>query len=224
MFGNLDPVRILYLLIVFAFSVSFHESAHAYVAYRLGDPTAKDLGRITLNPIKHLDLFGTIMIIVASIGWAKPVPVNPSYFKNRKQGSILVSLAGPVSNLILAVFFTFIYLLVGLRYGLDFWDIDLTANDPISIIFNFSYLGMYLNILLAVFNFIPIPPLDGSKIIGGFLPERYYFKMIQFQGASFLILMLLAYTGVLEMILIPMYLFVQNTLVTVILPVIRLIA
>ena len=88
------PELIIYWFMIFAFSISFHESAHAYVAYRLGDSTAKDQGRVTLDPIKHLDLFGTIMILVSFIGWAKPVPINPKNFNNRKQGTILVSLAG----------------------------------------------------------------------------------------------------------------------------------
>jgi len=113
-FGD-NPELIIYWFMVFAFSISVHESAHAYAAYLLGDPTAKEQGRITIDPLKHLDLFGTLMMLISFIGWAKPVPINPSNFKNKKAGTILVSLAGPLSNLILAVLFAVPFAYVTLK-------------------------------------------------------------------------------------------------------------
>ncbi len=173
----------LYLIPVILISLTFHEFSHAYVSYRLGDPTAKNQGRLTLNPFKHLDLFGTIMMIVARIGWAKPVPINPIYYKDRKKGTMLVSIAGPLSNILLAFIFAFprVY-------------IEGTAQNPswlIIIIYNLSYLFFFINIRLAVFNIIPVPPLDGSKILSGVLPSRQYFKLMQYEnyiGIIFLII------------------------------------
>ena len=153
----------IFIIIILLFSVIIHEVAHGAVAYHLGDPTAKYAGRLSLNPLKHLDPIGSVilpLILVAVkspflIGWAKPVPVNPYNFKDQKYGSLKVSLAGPGANLIIALFF-------GLLLRFVFFPIP-------SISLMFSYI-VYINILLAVFNLIPIPPLDGSHILFTFFP------------------------------------------------------
>ncbi|NLP13310.1 MAG: site-2 protease family protein [Clostridium sp.] len=214
------PELIIYWFMIFAFSISFHESAHAYVAYRMGDSTAKDQGRITLDPLKHLDLFGTIMILVSFIGWAKPVPINPGNFKNRKQGTILVSLAGPVSNLILALLFSLPLIFITYKFypgAVNEVKGTLTpwfgaSLDVRHIIFNFCSFGVFMNISLAIFNLLPIPPLDGSKILTGVLPSKYYFKIMEYHQISFVILIILSYTGWLGRIIFPVIVWVRNAI------------
>ncbi|MEE8324711.1 MAG: site-2 protease family protein [Candidatus Humimicrobiaceae bacterium] len=166
-----------------ALGVILHEYAHGYIAYRNGDPTAKSYGRLTINPMAHIDLFGSILLPLILLllnsgivfGYAKPVPINPSYFKNYRKGIRYTSLAGPVTNLIVA--FT-----VGLLYGLFFYLVirisgGLIDNGSMGFrvftIFNQLFMNtIYINIFLAIFNFIPIPPLDGSKILASFLPYQ----------------------------------------------------
>lgn len=219
-FSGLGLSTIIYYFMIFAFSISVHESAHAYAAYRLGDNTGKDLGRVTLNPMKHLDLFGTILLFLAGIGWAKPVPINPSRFKNRKIGTMIVSLAGPLSNIILALIFTFVLLFIRFKFGVYS---DMSSTEPLVILSNFCEIGLSLNILLAVFNLLPIPPLDGSKIFTIFLPERYYFKIMQYQHLSFIILILLIYTNLLQTILYFAQIHILSFISSVLEPIVRLI-
>jgi len=227
-----NPELIIYWFMIFAFSISVHESAHAYVAYRMGDSTAKDQGRITLDPLKHLDLFGTIMILVSFIGWAKPVPINPRNFKNKKLGTILVSLAGPVSNMILAVLFSIPLIFITYKFypgAVNEIKGTLTPMFPASldarhIIFNFCSFGFFMNISLAVFNFLPIPPLDGSKVLTGILPEKYYFKIMNYPQVSFLILILLSYTGWLGKIIVPVITWLRTAVFFIIEPLFKLIA
>lgn len=160
---------------VLLISLTLHEFSHGYIAYRLGDMTAKNEGRLSLNPLKHLDPIGTIMMIVARVGWAKPVPVNPYYFKDRKKGMILVSLAGPLSNTIMA--FTGVFLFQVCVYS--FYDIIISGNKPIMYLLDFLHLFFIANLNLAVFNLLPVPPLDGSKILSGVLPTETYFRYMQ---------------------------------------------
>jgi len=143
-------------------ALTLHEYAHGYVAYRLGDPTAKLSGRLSLNPLVHLDLLGTAMLFIVGVGWAKPVPVNPQYFQQPKRDLLWVSLAGPGSNFILAALF-------GLGLRLIFHG----PGAPVGLLATMIWYGMSLNIALAVFNLLPIPPLDGSKILLGLIPHRY---------------------------------------------------
>lgn len=218
--SDIGIIYMLYYFIIFAFSISVHESAHAYIAYRLGDSTGKDLGRITINPMKHLDIMGTILLFLAKFGWAKPVPINPSKFKNRKMGTVLVSLAGPLSNFILSVIFTFLYLFLSLKFNIVN---DFTSTEPLIILLNFAVTGLSLNILLAVFNLLPFPPLDGSKIFTFFLSQKYYFKFLQYQYVTFAIFIILISTGVLENILIPIQGYVFEFIVIVLEPVVNLI-
>ena len=167
--------------------LTFHEYAHAYVAYRLGDPTAKQLGRLTLNPAKHLDLFGTIMLFIAHFGWAKPVPVNPGYFKNPKRDMLLVSLAGPGANLVIAAVFALILRLTGIG-----------SDGQNQVLFLFLYLGILINISLTVFNLLPIPPLDGSRMIHAVWPddkEKEYKIFERVSGFVLIGLVLLSWIG-----------------------------
>lgn len=181
--SNFDLMSIIYVIPVILISLSFHEAAHAFVSYKLGDPTAKNMGRLTINPLKHLDPLGTLMMIISArtgigFGWAKPVPINPNYYKNRKQGTMLTGLAGPVSNLLLAFLSAFPLLFININYNID----TLGQYDKITIIYNFIGMFFVSNISLAIFNLLPIPPLDGSKILTGILPSRLYFKLMQYEN------------------------------------------
>lgn len=156
-------------------ALTLHECAHAFTAYRLGDNTAYNEGRLTANPLKHLDPLGTILLFFAGFGWAKPVPVNPFYFKDRKKGMMMVSLAGPMTNLLLA-------LLGAIILGL------LTPTGGFN--FMLSYF-IYINVLLAVFNLLPIPPLDGSKILAGLLPgPQQWFYQLERYGTGILLVLI----------------------------------
>jgi Zn-dependent protease len=173
-----DPVSIISRLLSLAFIVfitmPIHEYAHAQVAYWLGDKTAYYNGRLTLNPIKHLDPIGSALIVLFGFGWAKGVPVNPMNFKNPKRGMALTALAGPVSNLLMAFIFTFFDVLTA------FLAIKGVITDELLLTMLTEFLGYaaIINIALALFNFIPIPPLDGSKIIYAILPDRLYNKIL----------------------------------------------
>ena len=159
--------------IVFAIN-PIHEFAHAFAAYKLGDNTAKNAGRLTLNPLASFDLFGTLMFLFVGIGWAKPVPINPRNFKgSQKAGTVITAAAGPLSNLIVALISAFISGAVYRFSGLN----STTTN----IVFAFLLL-MNINIILAAFNLIPLPPLDGSRIAAGLLPDRIYFKLFRYDG------------------------------------------
>ena len=172
-------------------AISAHEFAHGLVSYWLGDPTPKRDGRLSLNPLHHLDLVGTICMLVFRFGWAKPVKVNPQYYKNTKQGMAMTALAGPVMNLILA--FLFLGIFVGLFH--------VTEGSTEGILGYLMLLAQYtaiMNIGLGVFNLIPIPPLDGSKVLGIFLPQRTYFQLMRYERYGGLLMIVLLYTGVLS--------------------------
>jgi len=186
----------------FVFSISVHECAHAYSAYLLGDPTAKNQGRITLNPLKHLDPLGTLMIFLINFGWAKPTPVNPIYFKDRKKGVMLCSLAGPMSNLLLAIILAFPYVYLRNSYGI--------ISNNLRFILG---VGFSLNVVLAIFNMLPIPPLDGSKIFSGILPSRTYYKMLEYESYITIIFVILMLTGILGRILFPIVSVVQSGII-----------
>ena len=191
--NNLSQINIpgiLITVLVLTISLSFHEMAHAWVAYRLGDDTASLQGRLTMNPLAHLDPIGTLMFLFAGIGWAKPVPINPARFTHRislKKGIMLTSLAGPVANLILAAVASVLHALTVLtaaKIG------DSTVISLLESLFVFLYSA---NSALAVFNLLPVPPLDGYKIFGAVLPNSLYYKVMGFEryiGMIFLILVL----------------------------------
>jgi len=161
-------VKILVLLIpVILFALTIHELAHGWVAYRLGDPTAKYAGRLTLNPIAHLDPIGTLMLFLVHFGWAKPVPVDPSYFKDPKRGMLLVALAGPAANMVLAFLSGLVIRYMNANPG----PFITGALGPSFV--TMIFLSLQINLALAIFNLLPIPPLDGSKVLYGLLPAEY---------------------------------------------------
>ena len=167
--------------------ITFHEVSHGYVAYRLGDTTAKDAGRLTLNPLKHIDPMGLLMMVVFKFGWAKPVPVDMRYFKKPKQGMALTALAGPVSNLMLAVL-----LLLGARITIAHY----VDTAFCSALLNFLARTAYMSVGLGLFNLIPISPLDGSKVLFAFLPDRAYLTLMRYEKYGMVLLFLLVWLGV----------------------------
>ncbi len=166
--------------------ITFHEVSHGYIAYRLGDTTAKDAGRLTLNPLKHIDPMGLLMMIVFKFGWAKPVPVNMMRFRNPKRGMALTALAGPVSNVLLALVFLFLY---GLLYR---------ALYSVQFLLDMIWLTAYISLALAIFNIIPVSPLDGSKVLFALLPDAAYAKLMRYERYGMILLLVLVATGVLS--------------------------
>jgi Zn-dependent protease len=185
------------MAIVLLFSVIVHEVAHGYVALLNGDPTARIMGRITLNPVPHIDPVGTIILPLLLLmthagilfGWAKPVPVNPLNYRNYVWGEFAVSAAGPLSNLALAALFSIL-----VRLGL---------NNP--GLMQMAYFGVSINIFLALFNLIPIPPLDGSHLLALALPRELARLYAYLQPVGFILILVLFYTGIMGMIIMPLY-------------------
>ena len=212
--GNLRDYVISFLLSlpIFLLALSFHETAHGYVASKLGDPTARSLGRLTLNPLKHLDPIGFLCMILFGMGWAKPVPVDTRYFKKPRRDMALTALAGPLSNVLMAAIFA---LLLRLSYtGLEFISIgNSTATTVLSIWLSFLMLGIRLNAMLAVFNMIPVSPLDGGRILNFFLPSRLVYKMSRYERVISLVLMAALMVGVLT----PVIHFLSDLLVRLLL-------
>lgn len=189
--GNYSVAIILILsraFVVFC-CLPIHEMAHAFVANKLGDKTAERQGRLTLNPFAHLDLIGTLMIFIFGIGYARAVPVNPNNFKKPKRDMALTALAGPVSNFLMAFVFNFIY--CGIVY------IGITSQ-LMSAIASFFYYAAIVNVTLAVFNLLPIPPLDGSKIFAALLPDKAYYKYMQYERYAMIAIFILLFTGILD--------------------------
>ncbi len=180
-----------------------HEYAHGLVANKLGDDTARLQGRLTLNPLAHIDPIGALMIVLVGFGYAKPVPVNISKFKvyKRKQYMALVAFAGPLSNMIMATIFSFFYVLFDFKLGAS------AATEAISLFF---FYASSINISLAVFNLLPIPPLDGSKILAAVLPNRLYFKLMQYERYIVLVVFALLFMGVLTVPLSLLSTLLQN--------------
>ncbi len=167
--------------------LTIHEYSHAYAAYKLGDNTAKSFGRLTLNPIKHIDPFGALCMLLFHFGWAKPVPINARNFKNPKRGFAITALAGPLSNLITAFISAFLYLLT---YAL-LRDVNFSSEFTLNLAQNtldFIYVFHIINVGIAIFNLLPVPPLDGSRILTVVLPPRIYFGIMKYERTIYLVL------------------------------------
>ncbi len=194
------------------FALTLHEFAHGFIAYRLGDPTAIMAGRLTLNPLKHLDPLGTIAFFFIKFGWAKPVPVNASYFRNPKQDMLWVALAGPVTNLglaiISAIFAKAVWLLAALLpYSRAMEAILLPLSTMLAA-------SVWINLVLAIFNCLPIPPLDGGRILAGLLPDRLAESYQQLERYGFIIILVLAFSGLLSKVILPIITFVNDLLLS----------
>jgi len=225
-------IILIYLVPVMLVSFTVHEVAHAYCSYKLGDPTAKNMGRLTLNPLKHLDILGTIMLLLFGFGWAKPVPINPLYYDDRKRGTMLVSIAGPLSNILMALVFSFPMAYFGFDFGIisakELFSVEniIFAESflPEIVVFNLSRFFYIININLAVFNILPVPPLDGSKILAGILPSNQYFKLLQYEryiGALFFILLFI-YPNIIYKIMSPIIWLIELVIRSIAVPVVNL--
>lgn len=203
--------QMLLLLPAVLISLSVHESAHGYAAYKLGDDTAKNLGRITLNPLKHFNLLGFLSMLFFSVGWAEPVPINARNFKKPRRDMAITAAAGPLSNFCLALIFTVLLRLALIPlsgmisipqpgyYSID----DTTASSPLFIILALLsamlYLGIALNLNLMIFNLIPIPPFDGSRIAYIFLPTDLYFKIMRYEKYIMIGFIVLLASGIIDL-------------------------
>lgn len=190
--------RLLYSIPAVIAAICCHELSHGYVSYRLGDPTPRETGRLSLNPLRHLDLFGSLCLLVFGFGWAKPVQVNPKYYKNKKRGMVLVALAGPAANFVLAfvgcLLTSLIFRIVG--GGITFQ--TETGYTAFVYLVRFLYYFTVLNIGLGSFNLIPFPPLDGSKVLLAVLPDTLYFRWMRYERYGQILLMIVLYMGLLD--------------------------
>ena len=193
LFGGFDLMSILVYAIVLFTAFPIHEYAHGYVAYKLGDDTAYLQGRLSLNPLRHLDIIGSLCMLFCGFGWAKPVPVNPVRFKktSMKTGMALTALAGPLSNIILS-FLSF------MLYKVFYYAAYAASSDFVVFIAQMFYIMTLVNIGLAVFNLLPIPPLDGSRIFLAIIPEKYYWQIMKYERYISIGLFALIFLGVLD--------------------------
>ncbi len=199
-------MELILVIPILLISLSIHEYSHGYVSYLLGDPTPKQNGRLTLNPIAHLDLMGSLVLLITRrIGWAKPVPINPRYYQNPRRGLMLVGVAGPASNLIMAVIFSLVFKAVMFTVDAGSLNaVNLQISDLQYVTLNFLYLAIIVNLSLGFFNLLPIPPLDGSNILRGVLPRNLDKYLNKLQGPiGMVILLVLAYTGLLWQMISP---------------------
>ncbi len=190
-------IQFLFVVPCVLIALTFHEFAHGYMAYKLGDPTAKNFGRLTLNPLKHLDPIGTICMIFFHFGWAKPVPINSRYFKKPRRDMALTAAAGPIMNFILALFGMLVCRILTKIFVAFPAQSDFVYYIQYAALTLFSYFHM-LNLSLGVFNLIPIPPLDGSRIFYIFLPQKWYFGVMKYEKYIQLALLVLLWTGLLS--------------------------
>ena len=172
--------------------ITLHELSHGYVAYRLGDTTAKDAGRLTLNPVRHIDPMGLLMMVIFRFGWARPVPVNMYRFENPRRGMAVTALAGPASNLLISTISLFLYgvTLVPLLYRARLGQAGVYLSE-------FFYLTAYISLGMGIFNLLPIPPLDGSKVLYAVLSDRAYVTLMRYERYGMIALLVLVWSGVL---------------------------
>lgn len=188
MINTMYLIQKLMAVPVLIISLVLHELAHGYAAFVMGDRTAKSSGRLSLNPLNHIDWFGFLMLLIAGIGWAKPVPVNMMQFKDPKKGMAFTALAGPLMNVLLT-FVSLLFYALGQIYGF---------NEYVILFF---YIMAYYNAVLAMFNLLPIPPLDGSKIFFALLPDRYYYKLMVYERYGMVIIIILSATNMFSNVL-----------------------
>ncbi|OGD95548.1 hypothetical protein A3F02_01105 [Candidatus Curtissbacteria bacterium RIFCSPHIGHO2_12_FULL_38_9b] len=198
-----NPIVALAFIAGLVAAITIHEFAHAFVAYRLGDPTAKLAGRLTLNPQSHLDPIGTLALLLVGFGWGKPTPFDPFNLRNIKRDSALISVAGAVSNFLMAIF-------LSLPYLIAYFTTNLTPT--INSIYQVLSIVIWLNLILGVFNLIPIAPLDGFKVLAGLLPKDWYNDFIQTERYGMFILLFLLITGFIGRILFPIVSFLMQLL------------
>lgn len=176
-------ISLLLTIPIILISLSVHEAAHGYIALKMGDRTAYNLGRVTINPAKHLDPMGSLCMLVFGYGWAKPVPINARNFRNPKRGMAYTAIAGPISNMMLGIIGALLYsvtLVILFRFSGEIVQNELTSNIMQILLTFFYYLG-FMNFMLAAFNLIPVPPFDGSRFFSLFLPDRLYFSMMRYE-------------------------------------------
>ena len=183
--GNIREaiISLLLMIPVILISLSTHEAAHGYIAYKMGDPTAYNLGRVTLNPLKHIDPMGSLCMLIFGYGWAKPVPINARYFRKPKYGMAFTAIAGPISNILIGIIGAFLYSVT--LFLFSFFAADILTKEMLTnvltVLLNFFYYLGFMNFVLAVFNLIPIPPFDGSRFFSLFLPDKIYFSMMKYE-------------------------------------------
>lgn len=205
---NTTISNLLYTIPAVLIAIVLHEWAHGFISYKLGDPSPKAEGRLSLNPLKHLDPVGTLCLLFFRFGWAKPVQVNPNYYKDRKMGMMWTALAGPIMNFIIS-FMTILIVIIILKLFPNFILTDLGYY-----VYNVLLVTSFLSISLGVFNLIPIPPLDGSKILFAILPEDMYFAYMKYERYGMILLVILLYSGVFSMILSPLTTGIYNGMIT----------
>jgi len=212
--GNM-ALELILILPIGLLAISMHEYSHGLASHTMGDPTPEMNGRLTINPIAHLDPVGLIVLLLTRrIGWAKPVPINPRYYSNPRRDIRIVSFAGPASNLIMAIFFALLLNILPVITGqpLQYLMYGFGGNT-ITLIFQLLFIAVQINIVLAVFNLLPVPPLDGSKILQSFLPSSFDKYFYQLEGPiGMIIIIALIYTGILWAIIGPVIDFVMNLL------------